>query len=552
MSDLRRREFLKTLLAGTTGLACSSPLQVFLTNMLLNFKTQALAQTPGFEHLLNDYKMINFSMAGGAARYYWDNPMKPNGNTDPFIPSQQVITELRRVNGVITGSYENIQYGGYYLPSIWKCMVPTVGGSTPMTTLADNMIMIRGINIGLDSHDLSAKLHVYPVPGSSLLGLVAENAKTPLPAIGSGGGAFFGSKKGITYNELAGSNPFGDALNPFLSEGINIRSISSATIEAEIDKAIAAMGADRSLIHPSPLSTTQDRLNAKKLLKSQFTGLQAAFSSLLQKYEGLISRAFSDEFKELGIDTFDFVIPGDAGSKFMSLTIGDQYTGPDIKTITDSQTSISNLANGMAIAEYMITKGFSSTVSVSTGGWSNCLMNGGRGPESSDPHETGSWVSLVLNAGFYRAYSACLLELIRQLKSVYVGPGISMFDRTAITLTGDFNRSARYDGSGSDHGWDGTNYTIISGMVPRLTVFGNVTSYKAEPTWTPRSYGTWGLGAPVAGLGGKIATIGNAASTLATVLNFESPTPNDKSLVYKNSEGKVVPVPGMGRPQNIA
>ena len=66
-------------------------------------------------------------------------------------------------------------------------------------------------------------------------------------------------------------------------------------------------------------------------------------------------------------------------------------------------------------------------------------------------------------------------------------------------------------------------------MVNELTVVGNILSADIN------KLGTWGDAGPLPELNGRPMVIGNAASTVANLLEIKSPTPNDMSVTIKDN-----------------
>jgi hypothetical protein len=132
---------------------------------------------------------------------------------------------------------------------------------------------------------------------------------------------------------------------------------------------------------------------------------------------------------------------------------------------------------------------------------------------NNDSHNTGSLATLFYFTKYYQAVGACLLAFTQHLKK------IGQFDKSIIFINSEFNRSARNDGSGSDHGWDGSNFSLLSGAIDGLKVIGSV---KKD---------TYGVSHPVVELANRDMSIGNVHSSLAAILKVKSPTPNDQSFL---------------------
>ena len=542
--ELSRRALLKNLMMGTGMYAgMQGPVNIFLSNMIIHFLQKGTAHAAGEEAAFQDIKLISLIMAGGLPRYYWDLPITPNQETAIYNP--MVTNRFRRNGSEVEAFYSSTKVGDYYMPHMWSGNMPTTAGVSSMKNLAQNMLIMRGLDLQIDSHDIDRGRQMAPVSGGvSLTGLIADKAKSPIPAIGrNGGGATYRGERGIAYVDMAGTNPLSAAMAPFVPNS-SMASLNNGDIEKAIDSALQRMSAfssDKSRYLPSTFAT---RFNAKKLMMREFSNLQGSYTTLVNKYKGLINRSFdaTGSLSLTGVD--DLTIPGTPGTAAAALRMeeNEYFTGSDLRTITDALTTIPELAEGMAVAEYMITQGLSSSVNVLASGSINNMIyqqsynpatksivrTNGRVNHTTDVHFMGAHAGIVTFSRYYRAVSACLNELILQLSSVSAGNGQSLFDRTVISVTSEFNRIPRMDGSGADHGWRGSNYTLISGMIPQFTVVGNIMANK-------ENRGTWGDAAPIEELGGREAILGNAASTVAALTEVSSPTPNDQSFVYKEN-----------------
>ena len=524
-----RRNFMKQIIG--SGVIASSPLNMFLLQMMNQMISTGVAHAAGEADVFSDYKFINFFMFGGVPRWYWDLPLQPNGLGDPFTQNKMGITGF--VNGVPKYLSTERPVGKFYLPYIWDSDIPTPSGSVPMRDLAEHFMTIRGVNLQIDSHFIDAVKQLSPIPGVSLIGTIADNAATPVPAAGNAGAIGFISNKGRNFTNISGNSPLSDALNPFIvPANKQLLSQRSQTIEAGIDRVLNAMKGSSSEYHKYLPVTFEDRLNAKNLMKKKFDGLQDQYVSLVVKYESLISRAMTEtEFNNQPfLNNLDL-----KGSKIPEFSLnGEYYAGLDISRAV--APGVSSLAASMSIAEYMVKNGYSSCINNTIGESAiNLAPTGVNSVRSTgyDPHGVGSYISLFANSARFKAMAACFQELITQLKSVPVKNG-TLFDRTIMTLTSDFNRNGRADGSGSDHGWQGSNYTVFSGMITEPTVLGNIKSDSSD-----QYKGTWGTAAGVDGNLGRDTIMGNVISTICTMMDIPSITPNDSSFVMKSSGGKI-------------
>jgi len=450
--------------------------------------------------------------------------------------------------------------GGYHLPAMWGGKIATVGGgSENMAALAQNMLFMRGIK-SVDSHSLGRTLQTKPSGGVSLGGGVADRATTVLPALSMGAiNGTFKSGKGIVPQEMPVTDPFTTAFLPF-SSAMNLRSNAVSTSEA-IDAALNVMRAKAGGRHKMVPHTYEDRINARKLMTTQFTNLSGAYTDLRNKYQNLISRSMGDStLRQAGVD--DLAVLGSSVGQFRihNGITATFFTGQNLSSITDSQTTVGRLAEMMAVTEFMISGGsysrsFSSTLhaelgSVGSAIFDSLTVDGAVGLNqrlglTTDAHDTGAYIQLIQFTRYYRAIASCLFELIQKLKAVPAGNG-TLFDKTVIAINAEFNRSARDAGNGADHGPDGSCYTLCSGMIAQPLVVGDIRKDGGRNGYR----GTWGTGSTMVEFTNQQAVVGNAASTVALMLDFPTPTPNNAPFVNLNQRtGKIVPT--VGRAKNV-
>ncbi len=566
---MNRRSFLKKSVTGIGGAyLLTSPLQLMLGNILSSVFQRAWALEQGEAGYL-DKKFVNISLSGGASRWMFDLPLRPNGN-DAFqyntINDPRTSMLITKLNpdplgpGGYTGEYATVEVGGYHLPAMWGGKIATVGGgSENMAALAQNMLFMRGIK-SVDSHSLGRTLQTKPSGGVSLGGGVADRATTVLPALSMGAiNGTFKSGKGIVPQEMPVTDPFTTAFLPF-SSAMNLRSNAVSTAEA-IDTALNVMRAKAGSRHKMVPFTYEDRINARKLMTTQFTNLAGVYTDLRNKYLNLISRSMGDAaLRQAGVD--DLAVPGSSVGQFRihNGTTATFYTGQDLSSITDSQTTVGRLAEMMAVTEFMMCGGsfnrsFSSTIHAEIGTVGSALFDSltvdGSVSQNQrqgliiDAHDTGSYIQLIQFTRYYRAIASCMFELIQRLKAVPSGAG-NLFDKTVIAINAEFNRSARDAGNGSDHGPDGSCYTLCSGMIAQPLVVGDIRKDGGRNGYR----GTWGTGSTMIEFTNQQAVVGNAASTVALMLDFPTPTPNNAPFVNLNpTTGKVVST--VGRTKNV-
>jgi hypothetical protein len=571
---MNRRKFLKQSVGGIgSAILAAHPLELFLANVLSGLFQRAHAQSLGFydHESFNEKKLISLSLAGGPSRWYWDLPLKPNGNNDPFSygtsqETSMLITKLNSAPNTPTrflGEYATVPVGDdYFLPYLWSGKIATPnGGMANMSELARNLLMIRGIHT-INNHDVSRQNMLKPSADASMGGLVADKSKTPVPAIATPGNetGSFKSKSGTPqlFSGLTDKDPLGQMLNPFNNgQSLKLNNLinSNSDIDRAMDDALDIMKNKSPEKHRFLPTSYEDRIKAKMMMKEEYKDLPAIFNSLSEKYTTLISRSFGEAALRLaGCD--DLSITGVKDDPLFRIEDKSSYTG-NLLDITDSTTTISNLAEALAVAEFMITgstgstngfkKSFSSFINLSA----SARIKKGNQNFSADAHFVGSYTSLVLFSRYYRAIASCLYEFKNQLASKKVSAsGDTLFDRSVLTITSEFSRDAKDDGSGSDHGYQGAAFSILSGMIKKPMVFGDI----KEDSGIKGKTCTWGYGAPMSAFSGQPPAIGNAASTVTTLLGLPQINKNNPSFVNLES-GKAAPAFGNAstplRPVNV-
>lgn len=536
MKKRTRRDFLKASVGASLGL--------FLSSKMANYNLISQVHANELDQAFLEHKLISFGFNGGASKWYWDLPLQPNtgsnpesGLADKMVFNPMVITRYGDdIQG--PGEYRTTPVGDYHMPEIWASNIPTPTGSTPMADLSENMLIMRGLKMATGGHVAGFIAQNEPIPGKSLLGLVADASKLPLPAVG--GGAGYVSELGTPTVGLG--TVAMDSVSPPWYEP-NHLSVNDASMEARIDEALLALqSVNAESKHRFIPKTYQQRIAAKTLLKKDFSDLEDVIDQLTAKYNNLLVTAMhGDAYIIPGVE--DRAIPGAEINGFhLGVFNGPStyYIGNDLRECFYDMTFMNDLAKTFATAEFMMTEGYSASFNAATSGMANVnkqnfTSNNGLADLVYDIHDTGSHVALLQYTKMYKAYAAMLHEFVSQLKAKTYDGG-TMFDKSLVTTVTEFNRAARMDGSGADHGDLGTSYTIMSGKVSKLTVMGDTTERKEPQSWG----GSWGVGVETDFAGGRPLHMGNVSSTICTMLGADSITPNDPSMVRMEND-KIVP-----------
>jgi hypothetical protein len=123
---------------------------------------------------------------------------------------------------------------------------------------------------------------------------------------------------------------------------------------------------------------------------------------------------------------------------------------------------------------------------------------------------------------YFRAMLGCLHELVRVLNTQ------GLFDKTLIHIASEFNRAPKTSGAGADHGVNGSNATLISGMIQGPFVIGNIYVDSQRSNYA----GTWGLAAPYQ-LDAEVRPIkvNDVARTVSSMLRMSDVVTNGFSLL---------------------
>lgn len=532
---MSRREYFKKM--------ASAPLYAGALGMFFNsFMKKTYAQMLGIDP--TEQNVFHLLMFGAPPRWLFDSPVKLK-DSDSFIENPMVITKFDE-NG--NGVYETSKFNGHNMPSLWNSMVPTSRGNRNMSDLLNNMLMIRGVTSGIDGHNINRELMTRPSRSNdSIAGAMANNSQRPIPALSVGREEPYFSNSGRSQSVIGlTSNPLEDWLRSFNLP--NSLTIGNSQIENLVDQALKSL---EQRVHRSNVKRrglASERSSARSLFKRQFGDLREAYDSLFQKYNVLINSVYQDSTFDIGegVDKtfannqsfFNLPSSGDDRRSFyemQSLNVDNLIgAGNDIRGLYRSAgTTVGSnqIAESFAVAEFVFSQNLSQSVHTRLGSTTIFTNNTGtRTIFRNDAHNTGKVSTLLFFSKYYQALSSCLMEFTDQMKTK------NKFNNTSILLSSEFARRARFDGSGSDHGWAGNNCSIISGKIKKLQVVGNIQSEASG-----RYQGSWGKGASVSEIGNRPVSPGDITSTVAAMSGLKNPISNANSLIYLNN-GVITPI----------
>ncbi len=511
-----RRKFLQH--AGLSTAMMSGPLGQFVMNLVSSASLRAQDELPASNYLV-------FYLREGIPRWVYDAGLIPKPGAsfkeDPFI-----FTKV--VDGI--GRYSTLDLHGHKVPPLWGAKIPTTNGSSvPSSILLQNMLTIRGIDMSNNSHSGCADALHQPEPGkNTLAGLVADKSTRNLPAVSTHShrySAASGARPLVT--SVSASNPIEEILGPFKTDPLAF--LSRPEVDGIIDQALHRMWTK---IDPRDLklrSLKGEREKAKKMFHFYSDSLLSSWGPLKSKYQGLISKVLLDSEYQIGegIDSGSFLV-ADHSSMERRLRYkvdADRFIpqGQSLKAALGNGSTIGQMAESFALAEFLMSEGLSSYFMTGIGHLQGLGMGIPR--IFNDAHQVGSYAHLFYFSKYFQALNACLYEFISQLKKK------NIFNETLIQVCSEMGRLPNRGLNGSNHGGSGNHLTFMSGKIKSYQIGGNISAGKQSGT-----FGTWGHGAGVNGES-RPANISDVVVSLSNALGVKTSLSNGRTLLFEDSGG---------------
>lgn len=534
----RRRDFL----IGATSFGAVSlfptPVEMLLQSLMKSFFTQAHALENGASR-----NYVNVMMPGAPSRYVFDHWMRTSEKDPTLIPNPMVATKYRSSGGRAAGvEYATFNHNGVLVPHMFSHSVHSGDGSQrPLTDLLDNALVIRGYGTGLDGHPFNAQQQQAPIGGiSSIAGCAADYSKRYFEAIQwpiRGAYTAYTSLEGKALNTISGNSPLSSLMEGFgPPSGEAARSLRERN-QSSFEKASAILKSSTSQnFGVSSLNTNVN--NALSLIKKGVGGIDDYWSQAVGRYKNVIQNSMRASGL-LGIS--DTSLISDESKLWSTMTTkGNPILSKDfdLRDGVSTMTPARFMAEGFALAEYILKEGLGTSIEIWVPDIPNVTLIPQGGSSAGvysffhDMHETGAMASLLVCTAFYRGLAAAILELSRQL-------GPTGWSQTVLQVMGDFARSARSDGSGTDHGFRQMVTSVYSGAITKGPfVVGNIRrSGLNNSTYA----GTQGVAASIEGYNQKgVPTPAMAASTVAALLNLpHNPYENIAAPLVKLENGQL-------------
>jgi hypothetical protein len=423
---------------------------------------------------------------------------------NPMVANQYVMGP----NGPTGTTFSNFDYNGTLVPRFFSQTIQTSQGSRPLSGLLDNMLVVRGYGTNLDGHPTNCIRQLMPVGGvSSLTGLAAENSPRYFPATQwperSTTSAFF-SHKGQSLNTLGdqGVRPVHKLLEGLAKPP---ESRAKAKVLAERNKAAMDRAMEQLMLESRIKSTKgaiiSDNLKKAKELMAQGLGdIDAYWTEATTRYRNLMQASMRD-LDQAGFAGLSLpVVAGDPRWRMQLSGMGDVYASGDFKTYLTTLGPYESLVGGFALAEFVISKQIGTAVEI----YSPALvcrgeLNGKEVFHDTDMHTTGQFTALPIMSAFWRGMGAAITELKQRLQAIQVN-GVDLWSDTLVQTISDFERSARTDAGGSDHGFNQMVTSVFSGgFTNGPAVIGNVSRNGVNESYI----GSQGVGVEIEGYNQK-------------------------------------------------
>ncbi len=522
-----RRKFLgdagKFSVATTGFYGLENLLQILFQNAMAN------ATEPG----TYDYNYVNLMTPNGPPRWYFDQPLNPDNLGAQFIPGG-FGTQLKQSGSVWLPEYKvyKQKFGtqNVFLPPLWNLKSSS---GEDFSSLLNEMIMVRGVDMEINSHQLNQERTVRPFSTSaSISGLVGHASSAPTPSIGfttaRATGVFrgVGSAAGIAVSP---TNPIPGMTTPFNVSKV----VKHDDLDYSIKQALSEMD---KYAKNNNLPSIGSEINLDKtydMFARNLASYQTNYTAIFDKYKTILTKESALEIPEISEKSILSAIKPD-GSAVYGFAPSQRLNGSNMKAIYEAALLPTQIASAFAFCEFALGEKITSSLTVDVGTLTYDKVSGVA--MTSDQHFAGPVTSILFTTTFYRGMMACMLELRKALKAK------NMYDKTLFHFSSEFSRTPQKGMGGSDHGFNSGSASFISGMITEAGagLVGNIHMQSADTNERNLYPGTWGKSAPTKFNDGKSRHIGNddVVSTICEIMQVPKIGTKGQSLV-KNDNGKV-------------
>lgn len=501
LKDLNRRELLKFLGVASSS-AMLNPLNLLTQSIIGGIATKAYAG----ETSLNPRRLLYIQLPGAPARWTFDFFLNPY-DSPGFISNAHANTKYISNAGRYTSAeYKTVLMKGIHVPWMWQFDLPTAnGGTRPMSDLLDHLLALQGLNSGNDSHDIS-RANIFTPLGAmqSFTALPGDAGDSPIKAASCNASLMvYKSKKGFSNINIpngGSNNLIQDLMAPFTSTTNATFNTKKSQLKNYLDASTLSLKNFAQSEHPGAASLAADQKSANDLLATALSGISTYWTATVAKYDSIIKRALDVTNELPGLTDLPVGTDLTRGVTYRIDAANTPAAAADLRTMVPTNGAMGQLARHMALAEYLFVNKLTHSLTIAPGTFA-----------STDEHNVGAMVSLIQNTYSWRAYAACLLELITQFKAN------NIFQDTVIAVVGDFNRNPRVDGAGSDHRATASSGVFYSGAIQGPMVLGRMQAKSGK--------------SGSIGDGDSTRDYANLLSSSATLLRVPSPVTAKPSMV---------------------
>lgn len=514
------------------------------------------------------YILLNFYES--PPRWLFDLPLGPS-DSDKIISSPMISTCLE--NGIPV--FKTTKIGNINMPSLWENMIPSSSGKLiPMSSLLDSAVIIRGCNMNRDGHDENSKKLESPSEGkTSLGGRIADNYPSKFNAISVAGDSSdplkgvisaFRTKKGHkafsceeslsinyikqilelytptkTHEEEDYFNLVTEDLLHKINNDVRISEPLSYSKVRELNKLpfeeIYLFFEKSKKKYVSLLDQCRDKIKIKDLTDSPMAGINFPISFDLNKdsSEAVLDYLGAYHFESYIItgeninDLFDKCDHTSLAERFALAEVSLKYELSNVLLLNIDPFRNINLKNSVPVDKitYKI-KGGKIIFDCSSKDWFTTTDK--KYSLNSDSHFVGTLPALIGFSKLFHGFASCLNELQVFLKKENRN-GESLYNKTVIHITSEFERSPQLNQAGSDHGWQGHTSTLMSGMFKGFHILGNIKISSNNVLNNHKC--TWGEGAILSGIKRQIR-YGDIVNSISHLFAIQ-PTQGGVSLLKK-------------------
>ncbi|MCO4794915.1 MAG: hypothetical protein KC493_14440 [Bacteriovoracaceae bacterium] len=495
----------------------------------------------------NDFNFVQLNLYGGPVRWMFDNFLKPKDENE-FVPTKMVGGRFKNSDGDVELNF--IKRYGYNVPEFWGLKSKS---GLEHSSLLENMITIRGVNINVSGHPLGIIKTVRPDSTKpSLQGVISDNSKSPLPSVIFGSNpatrSYFSNERGGLQVPLNESNLLKQILNPF----VMAEEKSLFGKKNKKDKIIKSVLENLDGVYGSEDKYLKELRGSLDLFIDNLDPYLEEYASVLEKYEKLISEN-TKEFDGLSIDKLKLRELNTSNLKEIEkeeswgrykIDYQTYLRGSNLEEMLAS-ADMGHIPHQFACTEFLLKRGLSNSLMLSTpnemGSFLYGCNNTGNISQKSfekkkiipakeksisiqmDSHHTGTVLQTAASFMFYRGLVPCLDRFKNELKKVKTKEGKTLFDKTLIHICSEFERIPRDDEAGSEHNHSSHTSSFLSGSIKKFKVCGNIKTGNKE-------LGTIGTSANVDHFKREIFAK-DIYQSVCDIVGVKSPVPRAKGLL---------------------